>query len=165
VLKAYAGAAIATAATHPDCHLGWNTLAGIGQVETEHGQAGGSTVRPDGVADPTITGPELRGESTARVADTDQGALDDDTTWDRAVGPMQFLPATWAVYAQDGDRDGRADVNDIDDAALGAATLLCQSGGDLTSAGDWIAAITAYNPSADYNNQVAEAATRYAAVL
>jgi membrane-bound lytic murein transglycosylase B len=163
-MGAYAGAALAVAATHPSCLLGWNTLAGIGQVETGHGTAGGAALGDDGVAAPTITGPGLRGEGTARVADTDGGALDGDPEWDRAVGPMQFLPATWAAHAQDGDHDGHADINDIDDAALAAAVLLCQAGGDLTVEENWITAIGAYNPSAGYNNQVAEAATRYAAV-
>jgi membrane-bound lytic murein transglycosylase B len=90
--------------------------------------------------------------------------LDGDPEWDRAVGPMQFLPATWAAHAQDGDRDGRADINDIDDAALAAAVFLCQAGGDLTVEANWITAIGAYTPSTSYNNQVAEAATRYAAL-
>ncbi|MDR1118884.1 MAG: hypothetical protein LBL01_06260, partial [Bifidobacteriaceae bacterium] len=111
-LGAYAGAALAVASTHPSCHLGWNTLAGIGHVETGHGAAGGAVLGDDGVAAPAIIGPQLRGEGTAKVSDTDGGVLDGDPEWDRAVGPMQFLPATWAAHAQDGDRDGRADIND-----------------------------------------------------
>ena len=46
-----------------------------------------------------------------------------------AVGPMQFLPATWAVYGADGDGDGRADVMNPLDALHGAARLLCANGG------------------------------------
>lgn len=46
-----------------------------------------------------------------------------------AVGPMQFLPATWAAYGVDGDRDGAADAMDPVDALYGAAHLLCANGG------------------------------------
>src|SRR5690606_25037545 len=36
-LAAYAGAAIAAEAAHPGCGLGWNTLAAIGLLDSEHG--------------------------------------------------------------------------------------------------------------------------------
>lgn len=45
-----------------------------------------------------------------------------------AVGPMQFLPATFAAYATDGDRDGDTDVNDPADAVFTAAKYLCANG-------------------------------------
>ena len=41
---------------------------------------------------------------------------------------MQFIPSTWRTWQTDGDGDGVADPNDIDDAALAAAGYLCQSG-------------------------------------
>ena len=163
-LRAYAGAALAVADTHPDCGLGWNTLAGIGLVESEHGTINGSAIGADGVARPSIIGIPLDGHGTEAVRDTDGGALDGDTTWDRAVGPMQFIPETWAAYAQDGDGDGETDVHQIDDAALAAAVYLCDVGGDVTVPERWIAALTAYNPSVEYNNRVAAAAEQYAAI-
>ena len=46
-----------------------------------------------------------------------------------AVGPMQFLPSTWAAYGADGDKDGVADVMNPADAVHGAARLLCANGG------------------------------------
>lgn len=161
-LAAYAGAALATVRTHPGCGLGWNTLAAIGHVESEHGTIGGSRIGADGVASPTIIGIPLDGAGTGEIRDTDQGKLDGDTSWDRAVGPMQFIPETWAQYAQDGNGDGVSDVNQIDDAALTAAVYLCTAGGDLTDSASWIVAINAYNPSAEYNNRVAESANHYA---
>ena len=161
-LAAYAGAALAIAETNPGCGLGWNTLATIGHVETEHGTMNGARIRDDGVAAPTITGVPLNGSGVAEIRDTDQGRVDGDTTWDRAVGPMQFIPDTWEQHAQDGNGDGTADINQIDDAALAAAVYLCTSGGDLTQPTNWIAAINAYNPSVEYNNRVAEAANHYA---
>ncbi len=161
VLAAYAGAALAVADTHPTCGLGWNTLAAIGEVESAHGTLQGGTVGADGRVEPRVVGVALDGSpGVAAIRDTDGGALDGDTTWDRAVGPMQFLPSTWADAAQDGDLDGTADVDDLDDAALAAAVYLCDAGGDLTDPNGWIAAVTAYNPSADYNARVAGAAER-----
>ncbi|NLP82765.1 hypothetical protein HF576_02800 [Microbacterium sp. CFH 90308] len=163
-LLAYAGAALSVADTHPGCGLGWNTLAGIGLVESEHGTIDGSAIGTDGVARPSIIGIPLDGNGTEAISDTDDGRLDGDVTWDRAVGPMQFIPETWAAYAQDGDRDGETDIHQIDDAALAAAVYLCDVGGDLTAPDRWIAAISAYNPSVEYNNRVAAAAEQYAAI-
>ena len=34
------------------------------------------------------------------------------------MGPLQFLPSTWDRWAADGDGDGVADPQDLDDAAL-----------------------------------------------
>lgn len=161
-LAAYAGAAIAVRESHPGCGLGWNTLAAIGLVESEHGSIDGSAIGPDGVAAPPIVGLALDGKGVAAIRDTDRGVLDGDATWDRAVGPMQFIPATWAAAARDGNLDGVTDVQNIDDAALAAAVHLCGVGSDLTVGENWIAAIAAYNDDATYNNRVAEAATRYA---
>lgn len=46
-----------------------------------------------------------------------------------AVGPMQFLPATWRAYATDGDGDGRLDIENPADAVHSAARHLCANGG------------------------------------
>lgn len=162
-LAAYAGAAIAVAGTHPGCGLGWNTLAAIGQVESEHGGIDGAALADDGTVSPPIIGVALDGDDVATVRDTDRGELDEDRTWDHAVGPMQFLPTTWETHAADGDLNGTTDVHDLDDAALAAARYLCETGGDLTRPGAWITAVSAYNAGADYNARVAAIATTYAA--
>ncbi len=52
-------------------------------------------------------------------------------TWQRATGPLQFIPSTWERWGSDGDGDGVADPQDIDDAAYAAARYLCASGADL----------------------------------
>lgn len=161
-LVAYAGAALAVGETYPGCGLGWNTLAAIGLVESGHGSHGGAELGADGMVTPRIVGVALDGVGVGRVPDTDGGRLDGDPVWDRAVGPMQFIPETWSVYARDGDGDGRRSIDQIDDAALSAAAYLCEVGGDVTVASNWIAAIAAYNPSIDYNHLVADAATVYA---
>ena len=161
-LRAYAGAALTLAEEQPACGLGWNTLAAIGFVETAHGTIHGSAIDADGRALPRITGVPLDGTEFAAIPDTDGGRIDGDADWDRAVGPMQFIPQTWLEYGRDADGHGGADIDHIDDAALSAAELLCASADDLRAPEQWIAAVDAYNPSVAYNNDVVEAADYYA---
>ena len=63
---------------------------------------------------------------------------------------MQFIPQTWAGTATDADNDGRADIFDLDDAALGAARYLCAAGGDLRTHDGKQRAILAYNHVQSY---------------
>lgn len=166
-LVSYGGAAWAMSQIQPDCHLGWTTLAAIGAVESDHGRHGGSALDADGRAEPVILGPVLDGRGQGEVRDTDAGALDGNTTWDRAVGPMQFIPSSWASWQVDADIDGAADPNDLDDAAFAAAGYLCRAGdlGDLRDVDRWRQAIGAYNASEAYIDLVAETANRYAAAV
>ena len=62
-----------------------------------------------------------------------------------AIGPMQFMPATFAVYAVDGDHDDTLDAWDPQDAIFTAAHYLCVSGADGGSAAGIHAALLAYN--------------------
>jgi membrane-bound lytic murein transglycosylase B len=163
-LAAYAGAALWLARTEPECGLGWNTLAGIGAIESVHGTYLGARADADGMVSPSIIGIALDGsEGVMAIADTDDGELDEDQQWDRAVGPMQFIPTTWAEYAEDGNLDGEADPHQIDDAALSAAHYLCESGGDVTTDDGWTAALAAYNRSVTYAIDVADLAGSYGA--
>lgn len=69
-----------------------------------------------------------------------------------ALGPMQFLPATWGAYGADGDGDGAIDVMNSVDAVHGAARLLCANGG-----GDperLASALWNYNHSDEYVRRV-----------
>src|SRR4051812_12737101 len=132
-LTAYQRSAVVIGAADPHCGLDWALLAAIGQVESDHGQGGGTPLDAKGAAPPPILGPLLDGRhGVSRIVDTDAGRLDGSRRFDRAVGPMQFLPATWAAVAVDGDDDGRRDVQDIDDASLGSAVYLCADGDDLS---------------------------------
>nr|WP_221205961.1 lytic murein transglycosylase [Garicola koreensis] len=150
------------AETNEACGIGWNTLAGIGQVESVHGAYDGAEVDERGDVEPHITGVPLDGsEGVLEIPDTDEGELDGDEEWDRAVGPMQFIPQTWQRYTADGNQDGEADVHNIDDAALAAATYLCDEGSDLTTDRGWNDAVTAYNQSVQYANEVADYAEGY----
>ncbi len=163
-VAAYAGASLRLQQTQPECGIGWNTLAGIGQVESLHGSHGESALGEDGVARPPVIGVPLDGsEGVMEIPDTDDGALDGDTDYDRAVGPMQFIPETWALYAEDGNLDAEADPQQIDDAALTAAVYLCSAAdADIAEDESWNAAISAYNESLPYVQDVAESAASYA---
>jgi len=65
-----------------------------------------------------------------------------------AIGPMQFLPDTWAAYGVDANRDGVADPTDITDALMGATHLLCANG--VTAKATHESAIWNYNHSWNY---------------
>ncbi|HYN95393.1 MAG TPA: lytic transglycosylase domain-containing protein, partial [Pilimelia sp.] len=161
-MQAYGYAELALSQTLPGCHLTWTTLAAIGKVESAHGSANNANLLADGRAFPSITGDPLNGQGgRAAIPDTDEGALDNDRTWDRAVGPMQFIPGTWQTQAVDADNDGIRDPNDIDDAALAAGNYLCRGGRDLAQIGDWWAAILTYNDVQPYARAVYDAANDY----
>jgi membrane-bound lytic murein transglycosylase B len=159
---AYASASLTLSREQPRCGIAWNTIAGIGAVESAHASHGGTRLLASGVTRPAIVGPALNGHGVGTIRDTDHGAWDGDRSWDHAVGPMQFIPSTWRRWASDGDGDGTANPNQIDDAALATARYLCASGPVTTPAG-WRTAIYSYNHSDAYVNSVANAANQYAA--
>lgn len=161
-MQAYGYAELITTRNTPGCKLTWTTLAGIAKIESDHGRTNGSLVQEDGKSVPPIVGPPLDGQSNRQsIKDTDAGAIDTDKTWDRAVGPMQFLPSTWKQFGIDADADGVTDINDIDDAALTAAAYLCAGGRDLSTAAGWDAAIHAYNIPDEYRTAVFNATNDY----
>jgi membrane-bound lytic murein transglycosylase B len=161
-LAAYGYAQLTVAQTTPGCHLSWTTLAGIGKVESNHGTANGADLTSDGKALPPIIGDALDGQGNRRlIRDTDSGLLDGDRMYDRAVGPMQFLPSTWRQYQRDADADGASDPNDINDAALAAANYLCAGGRDLATPEGWRAAMLSYNAIQVYVQSVFDAADEY----
>ncbi|MEF3402367.1 lytic transglycosylase domain-containing protein [Agromyces sp. CCNWLW203] len=161
-LSAYALAHVMIAEEEAECGLDWATIAAIGAIESEHGSHGSSKLGDDGLTKPAIIGPALDGgENVAKIEDTDGGALDGDTTWDRAVGPMQFIPSAWEKWGADANGDGAADPHQIDDAALSTARYLCASG-SMTSSEGWRAAVYSYNHDNDYVDQVATVALEFA---
>jgi membrane-bound lytic murein transglycosylase B len=165
-LTAYVAAAQRVGQDVPRCRIAWNTLAGIGSSESSHGAFGGATLGADGRATPLVIGVPLDGTGGNRaIDDTDGGDLDGDTRWDRAVGPMQFIPSTWVTWGADGDGDGRRDPHDIDDAALAAALYLCDAGDDLSASAGWTQAVLTYNASGAYARKVARTAAAYAEAL
>ncbi|MCM2410428.1 lytic transglycosylase domain-containing protein [Streptomyces sp. RKAG290] len=148
VLAAYRKAESSLGRSDPGCGLPWQLLAAIGKVESGH--AGGGRVDAHGTTLSPILGPVLNGAGFADIPDTDGGAYDGDKTFDRAVGPMQFIPSTWAHWGRDGNGDGRSDPSNVYDAALAAGSYLCAGPRDLKVRADLDRAILSYNHSDTY---------------
>jgi cell division septation protein DedD len=164
-LSAYQRAESVINAADKSCKLSWQLVAAIGRVESDHGRFGGNVLNAKGVATPGIYGIALNGKkNTATIRDTDAGQYDNDSTFDRAVGPMQFIPSTWSVVGVDADGDGMRNPQDIDDAALGSAVYLCSGtgpSGDLSTLSGQKAAVFRYNNSSSYVDLVLSIADNY----
>jgi hypothetical protein len=161
-LGAYHAAADRLRAVVPSCGLDWALLGAIGRVESNHARFGGNALDQRGVARPGIIGIPLDGRpGTARILDTDGGRWDRDNIYDRAVGPMQFIPGTWRGMAVDGDGDGVADPQNILDAAASAGAYLCSGRADLRSEQGARQAVLRYNHSNDYARTVLSIADAY----
>jgi hypothetical protein len=146
------------------CKLPWNLVAAIGRVESNHGRSDGNSLSADGIAKPGIYGVLLDGrDGRAKINDTDDGAIDRNAVYDRAVGPMQFIPATWKSVAVDADNDGMKNPQDIDDAATAAGIYLCAGVGDLSTDSGAAAAVQRYNHSPSYVDLVLRISAAYAA--
>jgi len=161
-LNAYRVAAARMANVDPSCGLDWSLLAGIGRVESDHGQFAGAVLHTDGISTPRIIGPALDGKRWDYIPAPGNGlALDGDAKYAHALGPMQFIPSTWAIYGADATGDGKADIFNINDAALGTARYLCAAGGDLRSQAGKARAVLAYNHNSTYLLQVLALADAY----
>jgi hypothetical protein len=156
-IEGYGYAQMVLQSQTPGCHLAWNTLAGIGEVESDHGRYGGATLGADGTESKAVIGPALDGSAGRKdLPAADHGTLTGDSVHDHAVGPMQLLPETWYQYADPG-----TDPQNIDAAAVAAGRYLCADGRDLATAAGWWAAILAYNHSTSYADLVFQYANTY----
>jgi membrane-bound lytic murein transglycosylase B len=159
--RAASGAAPSIAA---GCAVDWTVLAGIAQVEARHGRMDEDhDLAANGDVLPEIRGAALDGtDGTEPVRDTDGGEFDGDATWDRAMGPLQFIPATWAELGRDGNGDGVADPDNLYDAALTAAAHLClRDPGDYSDRATLREALVGYNASGRYAEEVLAWIERY----
>lgn len=96
------------------------------------------------------------------MEDSDHGTLDGDKEFDRAMGPIQFIPQAWERYGVDANGDGTSSPQNIDDAAAAAVRLLCDFDRNLATPEGWMKAIRAYNLSDEYVVKVRDAAANYA---
>lgn len=147
---AYRSAERVLAERNPTCGISWMQIAGVGRVESSHANGGKADERGN-LIEPIIGLPldgSLPGQAV--ITDTDGGALDGDTVYDRAVGPTQFIPSTWALYGTDGNGDGVADPQNLYDAAASTATYLCDGGTNMRDIVSATKAILRYNNSMAY---------------
>jgi hypothetical protein len=150
-LSAYQRAAQIIDAADTTCNVPWELIAAIGRVESNHGQYAGNTLNSDGVSVPGVFGPQLNGKNgTQAIMDTDGGELDQDSVYDRAVGPMQFIPSTWSSVKVDADGDGQRNPQDVDDASLASGVYLCSGDDDLSTRAGQEASVFRYNHSRAY---------------
>jgi membrane-bound lytic murein transglycosylase B len=158
-LSAYRNAEKMMAGADPGCGISWNLLAGIGRIESGHANGGATDAR--GTAIRPIYGPALDGTLPGNEVIVQSGAAG-RISYARAMGPMQFLPGTWARYASDGDGDGVADPQNVYDSTLAAARYLCSGGLNLRDQSQVLAAILRYNNSMPYAQNVLGWAAAYA---
>jgi membrane-bound lytic murein transglycosylase B len=162
--EAYRAASDAAPTVAPGCSVDWTVLAGISQVEARHGRMDEDhELAANGDVLPEIRGAALDGtDGTEPVRDTDGGGFDGDSTWDRAMGPLQFIPTTWAELGRDGNGDGVADPDNLYDAALTAAAHLCtRTPGDYSDRSALREALVGYNASGRYAEEVLGWIERY----
>ncbi len=165
-LESYVHAARVINSEQPGCDLPWWLLAGVGKVESNHGRG---NYLADGRVDPPILGIVLDGSRSLAIADTDDGVYDGDIVWDRAVGPMQFIPGTWNGSGRDANGDGVRDPQNMFDAVLASSGYLCRAGlragGNLSTSDEaQRAALWSYNPNESYDDKVLGFATLYSQV-
>ena len=158
-LSAYRNAERMMASANPGCGISWNLLAGIGRIESMHANGGATDAR--GTAVRPIYGPTLDGTLPGNEVIV-QSRTADRVAYARAMGPMQFLPGTWARYASDGDGDGKADVQNLFDSTLAAARYLCSGGLNLRDPSQVMSSILRYNNSVAYARNVLGWAAAYA---
>ena len=158
-LAAYRNAEQKMATSDPGCGISWNLLAGIGRIESGHANGGVTDAR--GTAIQPIYGPALDGTLPGNEVIV-QSSAGGRVSYARAMGPMQFLPGTWARYASDGDGDGVADPQNLFDSTLAAARYLCSGGLNLRDQSQVMAAILRYNNSTAYARNVLGWAAAYA---
>ncbi|NMO01157.1 lytic transglycosylase domain-containing protein [Gordonia sp. TBRC 11910] len=155
VLQAYKLAASRLADEEPICKLPWFLLAGIGRIESNH--AGNGNVDSYGNTLTPINGPALDGTLAGNEV-----ILDHSGQAVRAMGPMQFIPSTWAKWGSDANGDGKADPNNIFDATYSAGRYLCSGMADIMAGNNEVTAVLRYNHSMEYVTNVLGWAAAYA---
>ena len=135
------------------------------EIELPPAPEGATTANAAGAAAATTTvavdAPLPVIKRLALIKDSDGGRLDGDPVYDRAVGPMQFIPQTWRRYETDGNLDEETDPQNVYDAALASARDLCAASGSMATVGGQQTAYFAYNHDQDYSDDVVAAADRY----
>ncbi|HVU71647.1 MAG TPA: hypothetical protein VHE83_01675, partial [Mycobacteriales bacterium] len=159
---AYVRAAASADAAKPSCGLTWQQLAAVGYVTSEHGSRGGRHLTAAGEAPTPLFAPLLDGHAGIEYADSDHGALDGSSRFDRGVGPFAIVPFVWRTWGADGNGDGVRDPQQIDDAALTAADFLCVATPTVRTGAGFHAALHTYDSDLGFAQTVADVARTYA---
>ncbi|HZD64980.1 MAG TPA: hypothetical protein VE152_02650, partial [Acidimicrobiales bacterium] len=171
VFDAYLTAAGEMGRVDPGCHLSWADLAAIGKIESDNAQYHGTRLAADGTAFPAILGPALDGTGgNGAYLVPANVSWDGSGPFERAVGPMQFLPTTWQALARvlpPLPRGVPPNPNNVYAAALGAGRYLCLAAGPrgMTSLQGIKAAYFSYNHSVSYVGHALRNALAYGAPI
>jgi membrane-bound lytic murein transglycosylase B len=141
-LESYSWAALVMGKNAPRCQIGWTTIAAIGRLTTDHGTADRRTLGEN-----AIVSPKIRRTSTPAAKDTDGGYYDGNTIEDAKMGPLLFSPTVWEQWAITASKDTKVPPNpdNLDDAALTLARMLCGAGADMSTPEGWQKAVSTYN--------------------
>ena len=172
VLDAYRNAASAHCRSG---ELPWTVIAGVGAVESAHGTLSGGyvdpidmTVKPDPILGPVLDGSRPGTRVVPIGPYAGEYGLPDDARYQQALGPMQFLPATWEATAAGIGLAG-ASPHNLSHAAHAAAAKLCSAMQrhrvDLSREDALRAAIFEYNNSEQYIDDVLAKAAAYDATV
>lgn len=169
VLAAYRYAAARMAVLAPACHLSWPDIAALGRIESGQAQVAGTRLAANGDSYPPVLGPPLDGTGGNGAYPLPATVTWDGAgPWERAVGPLQFLPTTWqrvARHLPPLPPGVPADPNNVYAAALGAGIYLCDAAGPagMASLAGIKAAYFSYNHSAGYVREALANAVHYGA--
>ena len=166
-LIAYGNAEVIARQSRPSCNLAWNTLAGLGFVETRHGtydgkRFGAAEIDAKGNTTPPIFECTAQWQGVCHCAGYGQGEDGRRQEIRSRYGALQFIPESWERYGVDADGNDNADPQNIDDAAASAVRLLCDFERDLATPEGWTKAVRSYNMSNEYVRNVRDAAANYA---
>jgi membrane-bound lytic murein transglycosylase B len=163
-LEAYQRAETVINHADPSCRLEWELLAAWGGLASDHGRQQPPEGAPRARSRGSTVGARLKtrvGGVQLLAEDTDEGRLDHDARADRPVGPMQLTPSIWLVVGVDADGDARRDPQDINDAALATAIILCGGEEDLATSKDERSALMRLADSRPLVEAVMRLAERY----
>lgn len=158
-LEAYAYAAFRVR-EDSGCQIGWPTIAALGYVLSDHGRAKGASVGEDGVTSKPLRRVAPAAEGKEQVSDTDAGEIDGTREIDVPVGPFQIMPSRWEEFGTAVEPGATPNPDNIDDAALTTAKMLCSTG-DMKSPDGWTAAVSSINPSPIFLKGVHSKAEEY----
>ncbi|MDO5670435.1 MAG: hypothetical protein Q4G50_10555 [Corynebacterium sp.] len=159
-LRAYAFAAWRI---HQDsgCQVGWPTLAALGSVLSDHGRIDAGEVTEDGSTTVALRGLNLvHPDRPQEVPDTDAGTVDGDSQRDIPVGPLQIMPSRWEQFGISAEPGRPADPDNVDDAALTTARILCTAGDPTTPEG-WDSGLKEIDPDPEFITAVHARAKEY----